>query len=285
MNDYVEVRLDMAPFPGTDATDLMAGILGDIGYESFVPDGTGLTAYVQAPLFSEKALREAMAEFPFQCGIKMSYVTVEGRDWNIEWERNYFQPIVIGSECVIHSSFHTDVPQARYDIVIDPKMAFGTGHHATTSLIVERLLKMDLTGLDVIDMGTGTGILAILCAMRGARSVTGIEIDEFAYRNAVENVALNGHPEIKLIHGDASALPADGKADLFIANINRNVITHDMKYYAGALRSGGTMLLSGFYEEDVPVVSVWSKEHGMVPGSYFERDRWVCLTMMKKTEE
>lgn len=281
MNDYYEVRLDMTPFPGSDATDLMAGLLGDAGYESFVPDSTGLTAFVPAPIFSEDALKLAIEEFPYPCTVKPSWKFVEGRDWNAEWERNYFQPIVIGHDCVIHSSFHTDVPQARHDIVIDPKMAFGTGHHATTSLIVERLLDMELGGLRVIDMGTGTGILAILAAMRGAADVTGIEIDEFAYNNAVENIALNSHTEIRLIHGDASALPADGDVDLFIANINRNVITHDMPRYAAALRNGGTMLLSGFYEEDVPVMTEWAAPQGMVPVRYYVRDRWACLVMTK----
>lgn len=282
MNDYVEVRLDLAPFPGSDATDLLAGLLGDTGFESFVPDDAGLTAYVPAPLFNREAFDAALEDFPFNCRINVACTTVEGRDWNAEWERNYFQPIVIGRDCVIHSSFHTDVPAARYDIVIDPKMAFGTGHHATTSLIVEQLLARDLTGLKVIDMGTGTGILAILAAMRGASELTAIEIDEFAYTNAVENVALNGHSEIRLIHGDSSALATDGAADLFIANINRNVITTDMPRYADALRLGGTMLLSGFYEEDVPVVTEWGRPCGMVAQGYTVRDRWACLMMKKE---
>lgn len=282
MNDYVEVRLDMTPFPGSDATDLMAGLLGDAGYESFVPDDSGLTAYVQAALFSDEALRDALAEFPYPCTVVTTCRTVEGRDWNAEWERNYFKPIVIGSECVVHSSFHTDVPAARYDIVIDPKMAFGTGHHATTSLVAERLLALDLEGRAVIDMGTGTGILAILAAMRGASPVLGIEIDEFAYTNAVENVALNGHAEIRLVNGDASALPAEPTADVFVANINRNVITGDIDRYAAALRPGGRMILSGFYKEDIPVVEAAAGPCGLTTVDFTERDNWVSLLLEKR---
>lgn len=282
MNDYVEVRLDLEPFPGSDATDLLAGMLGDIGYESFVPDESGLTAYVPVAAYDDDALRDALGDFPYDCVIERRSTTVEGRDWNEEWERNYFRPIVVGDRCVIHSSFHTDVPSARYDIVIDPKMAFGTGHHSTTSLILERLLDLDLDGRAVIDMGTGTGILAILAAMRGAAPVTGIEIDGFAYTNAVENVALNGHPEIKLINGDASALGDVEGADVFIANINRNVITADIGSYARKLVPGGTMLLSGFYVEDIPVVAAAAAAEGLDQVSYTEHDRWACLQLVRR---
>lgn len=281
MNDYVEVRLDMEPFPGEDATDLMAAVLGDIGFESFVPDGSGLTAYIPDGLYSPESLAEAIADFPFPCAISHKAVFIEGRDWNAEWERNYFKPIVIADQCVVHSSFHTDVPAAPYDIVIDPKMAFGTGHHATTSLVAEQLLRMPLEGKSVIDMGTGTGILAILAAMRGASPVLAIEIDPFAHANAGENMALNNHPEIRLVLGDASALPADAAADVFIANINRNIITADIAAYAAALRPGGTMLLSGFYKADIPVIEEAAAPHGLTARSFGERDNWVCLVLEK----
>ena len=186
MNDYIEVRIDMEPC-SEDATDLMAACLADVGYESFVPDDKGLTAYVRAKEFSTDRLAEAIDDFGMD-GVKVTvrHELVPGRDWNSEWERNYFKPIVVGDRVVIHSSFHTDVPQAEHRIVIDPKMAFGTGHHATTSQVIKALLSLDLRGKSVIDMGTGTGILAILSAMLGADRVTGIEIDEAAYVNAVD---------------------------------------------------------------------------------------------------
>lgn len=282
MNDYVEVRLDLDPMPGTDATDLMAAILGDIGFESFVPDDRGLTAYAPVAAWDEAAFADALADFPFDCRILPSHKVIEGRDWNEEWERNYFQPIVVGDRCVVHSSFHTDIPRAQYDIVIDPKMAFGTGHHATTSLILDRLLDMELDGHSVIDMGTGTGILAILAAMRGAAPVTAVEIDPFAHVNAVENVALNGHPEISVILGDASALESVCPAEVFIANINRNVITGDIAAYASRLLPGGTMLLSGFYVDDVPVVESAAAAVGLESRGYTERDRWACLKLVKR---
>lgn len=278
MNDYREVRLDITPCC-EDATDLMAAMLADVGYESFVPDEKGVTAYVPEKLFSREALDGVIADFPMPVSVEVSDTFVEGRDWNAEWERNYFKPIVVGNRVAIYSSFHTDIPKAEHHIVIDPKMAFGTGHHSTTSQVIKNLLTLDLKGASVIDMGTGTGILAILSAMLGATDVTGIEIDGFAYANAVDNVAVNGHPEIKLINGDASALQGLAPADVFIANINRNIITGDIGAYAKALNPGGIMLLSGFYVEDIPVVLAAAQEYGLYEAGYTESERWVCLRL------
>lgn len=282
MNDYTEVRLDCEPCNET-ITDIAASMLADAGYESFVPDATGLTAYIPASQFSGDAVADIVATFPIP-GVKMSFTDtyVEGQDWNAEWEKNYFQPITVGGECVIHSSFHKDIPPCRYDIVIDPKMAFGTGHHATTSLIIRRLLDLNLDGLAVMDMGTGTGILAILAAMRGASVVDAVEIDEFAFTNAVENVALNGHPEIKVSLGDASLLPRVPTYDLFIANINRNVILGDMPRYAASVKSGGGMILSGFYVDDVELIEAEAALHGLVTVNHSELNRWCSLMLMKR---
>ncbi len=279
MNDYRELRLDLTPC-SEDATDILAAFLADIGFESFVPDGDGLTAYVKTELYDENALTEALAAFPFDAKITRRVETIEGRDWNSEWEKNYFKPIVVGDRCVIHSSFHTDVPQAEYDIVIDPKMAFGTGHHATTSQVISALLEIDETGLTVTDMGTGTGILAILCSMRGAAEVNGVEIDPAAWENAVENVALNGQENhIRLHLGDASVLPTLPKADLFIANINRNIITGDLHSYVAAMKPEATMILSGFYEADIPVIMEVAKPLGLSEISHTTLKDWCCLRL------
>lgn len=280
MNDYTSLRLDITPCSDT-ATDIMAAILADAGYESFVPDDSGLTAYIRNELYSPEAVREAIDAFPLpDVRITATSEFIEGRDWNHEWEKNYFQPIVVADHCVIHSSFHTGYPVCEYDIAIDPKMAFGTGHHATTSLIIGRLLEEDLTGKSVTDMGTGTGILAILAAMRGASPVTAIEIDPAAEINARENVASNGHPEIDVRLGDASLLPDVPKADIFIANINRNIITADLHSYAAAMKPGATLLLSGFYEADIPVIMEVARPLGLeYEGHTVKGDNWACLRL------
>ena len=281
MNDYVEVRIEFTPC-SSDITDIAAYILAEAGYESFLPDETGLTAYIRKENYDQSAER-LFDDFPFDTEISWSHSVVEGQDWNSEWEKNYFKPIVVADKCVIHSSFHKDIPQCPYDIVIDPKMAFGTGHHSTTWLIISRILEMNLENKAVIDMGTGTGILAILAAMRGASPVTGIEIDEPAYDNAVDNVKLNNHPEIKMIHGDASALTSiDSKDELFLANLNRNVLTAALHTYLDVMASGGKLLLSGFYLADIPVIESVALPLGLTVDSVTDRLDWACVQLTKK---
>lgn len=281
MNDYVEVRLDVTPCDET-RTDILAALLAEAGFESFVPDDKGLTAYVKSELFSEDALADLVKTFPLECDIVYNKSVVEGRDWNAEWEKNYFQPIVVDEQCVIHSSFHRDIPVCRYDIVIDPKMAFGTGHHATTSLILRQLLSMNVQGLNVVDMGTGTGILAILATMRGARRVDAVEIDEFACQNAGENLRLNNAESVKLHLGDAAVLKGISDVNLFIANINRNIITADLAEYVATLAQDATVLLSGFYEEDVPVILNVAEPLGLKYESHTVIDRWTCLKLTNR---
>ncbi len=282
MNDYIETRVEITPCDEI-ATDLVAYNLCEIGYESFVADQTGVTAYRPAKVeLSDEAVAQAVADAIPKYKFTVTNVTIEGQDWNKEWEQHYFQPIVVGdNRLVVHSSFHKDFPKCEYDIVIDPKMAFGTGHHATTSLIVNQLLDADLQGRSLIDMGTGTAILAIVAAMRGASPVTGIEIDPAAYDNAIENVALNSHSEIRLICGDASALDDVEPADWFVANINRNVITGDINRYARNIVSGGTALFSGFYIEDVPIIEQAAAQVGLKAVSVDSRDRWACVKCVK----
>ena len=227
--------------------------LGRSGFESFVEQTDGITAYIQKDLYSETFLKEALADFPLpDTQIAYSYVEAEDKDWNEEWEKNFFQPIVIGDRCVIHSTFHNDVPQAEYDIVINPQMAFGTGHHETTSLIIGELLDSDLQGKSLLDMGCGTSILAILARMRGASPCTAIDIDEWCVRNSLENIALNGVDNIAVSQGDASSLKSKGPFDMVIANINRNILLADMKHYRARMNPGAELLMSGFYIDDIP---------------------------------
>lgn len=276
MNDYTEVRLDLNPCTETH-TDILAAMLAEVGYESFVPDSTGLTTYIRKEDFSPTNLDHVIREFPMDTAISPSHTIVEGQDWNYEWEKNYFKPIVIDELCAIHSSFHKDVPECKYDILIDPKMAFGTGHHATTTLILRRLLAMELVGKKVVDMGTGTGILAILADMRGATRIDAVEIDEFAYENAKENMKLNGAEHVTLHHGDATTLTAIHNVDMFIANINRNIITTDLAAYAGTLASGASVVLSGFYKEDIPVIMEVAETLGLTYADHTVLDRWASL--------
>lgn len=279
MQDYVALRIAASPC-NEDITDLLAAFLGDEGYESFTSDQEGLTAYIRSDIYDENKVKAILAEFPIPSDLSFSYSLVKGEDWNEEWEKHYFKPIVVDGQCVVHSSFHRDVPSAPYDIVIDPKMAFGTGHHSTTYNMMRLILRSDMSDKSVIDMGTGTGILAILCKMRGAGVVTGIEIDPFACENAEENVRLN-HVAVNMICGDAKALDGLGYADYFLANINRNVITSDISRYAKALKPGGEMFLSGFYEDDIPVIAECVAPHGLSIKEKAVDNNWVALRVVK----
>lgn len=282
MNDYNSVRVDATPC-SEDITDLAAAFLADAGFESFEPDPYGLTAYVRASAGDPRSLaEEALDDFPISTSFAISTQFIKGEDWNAEWEKNYFKPIVIGDRVAVHSTFHKDVPEAEYDIVIDPKMAFGTGHHDTTSQMMRLILELPIKDKNFIDMGAGTGILSILAKMRGASVVTGIEIDEPAYLNAVEHASLN-KVDINLIHGDAGSLAGVCPADFFFANINRNIILGDLDRYSAALKAGGEMLLSGFYELDVEIIESECLKYGLMEVSRLVSESgWTALRMKKQ---
>lgn len=280
MNDYYLVRINLNPCVEEEC-DIVAALLADVGFESFVPDEKGVSAYIRKELFDKPATSSALAAYTFNGELQMEEAElIQGQDWNSEWEKHYFQPIVVGDRCVVHSSFHKEYPKAEYEIVVDPRMAFGTGHHETTSLMLERLLSYPLEGRKLLDMGTGTGILAILAAMRGAVHVVGVEIDEPAYLNAVDNAGING-VDLDLRLGGVETVTECGYFDYVLANINRNIIIADIDKYARSLRQGGIMTLSGFYVEDIPFVEEAGKKCGLAPVAFFEKRRWACLCLEK----
>jgi ribosomal protein L11 methyltransferase len=280
MKDYKCVAVTITPW-SEDMCDFLTAWLGDIGFDSFTTDETGVKAYIEESLYDENALKETMSQFPIpDVTLEYEVTRVEGEDWNAEWERNYFQPIVVGDKCVVHSSFHTDIPTVPYDIVVDPKMAFGTGHHSTTFLMLSYLLDNEVADKTVIDMGTGTGILSILAAQRGAKDVYGIEIDPDAHANAVENAQLN-NVDINLICGDASALAPLPQTDIFLANINRNIILADIDRYAVKVKKGGVLVVSGFYEADLDMIVETAKMEGFAFDNKQVRDDWTRAVFVK----
>ncbi len=265
------------------ATDVLAAMLGEIEYESFVPDEQGVTAFVPQGKYDEARLREVLAQFPID-GITLSYEAtfVPGQDWNEEWEKNYFKPIVVGNECVIHSTFHHDVPQAQYDVLIDPKMAFGTGHHETTTLMLQAILDNDFAGRSLLDMGCGTAVLAILACMKGAGPVVAVDIDEFATENAVENVRLNGVSGVEVRLGGAEVLKEEERFDYVLANINRNILLADMCAYVAHMKSGSRIFMSGFYVEDIQVIRAEAERLGLRFVGHSEKNRWAAVECVKE---
>ena len=274
---YFEVTFTTTPCNET-VNDVVSALAGEIGFESFVEWENGVQAYVQQSLFDEEALKEMIANFPLpDTQITYEIKEAEDKDWNEEWEKNFFQPIVIGDRCCIHSTFHKDTPNTEYEILINPQMAFGTGHHETTSSIICELLDADLEGKSVLDMGCGTSILAILASMRGADPVTAIDIDDWCVNNSRDNIELNNIHNIKVELGDAALLEGREPFDVIIANINRNILLADMDRYAACMHPGSELFMSGFYVQDIPAIREKAESLGMTFLHHREKNNWAAV--------
>ena len=279
---YFEVTFTTSPCNET-VNDIVSALAGEIGFESFVEWENGVQAYVQQSLFDEEALKDMVANFPLpDTEIAYEIKEAEDKDWNEEWEKNFFQPIVIGDRCCIHSTFHKDTPQTEYEILINPQMAFGTGHHETTSSIICELLDADLEGKSVLDMGCGTSILAILASMRGANPVTAIDIDDWCVNNSRDNIELNGISNITVELGDAALLEGREAFDVIIANINRNILLADMDKYTACMHAGSELYMSGFYVQDIPVIREKAESLGMEFMHHREKNNWAAVKFVMK---
>ena len=277
--DYYEITFRYeSPIEIEIINDLLASKLGEIGFDSFVSEENGLLAYIAAEIYNEPVLNDSLNNFPLQ-KVRFTYTLrlIKSRNWNEEWENNYFQPIAIEQECLIRASFHPEMKGFKYPIIIDPKMAFGTGNHATTYLMLCEMIKLDLKGKEFLDMGCGTSVLAILAAMKEASRIVAIDIDEWAYNNAIENCRLNNTPQIEIICGDAGQLTRVGSFDYIFANINRNILLNDIRHYAPTLKPEGSLFMSGFYKEDILAIEAESKRNGLFLYSFAERDNWVVV--------
>ena len=245
--NYVEVSFLLDPI--LPAREVLMAELAELGFESFVESEEGLTAYIQQPDWNEGLLEGLMTSSIPDVKISWEIITIEATNWNAEWEKS-FDPISVDGACLIRAPFHEIQGDYKFVITIEPKMSFGTGHHATTHLIISEMLQMEWEGLDVLDMGSGTAVLAILAEKKGARDIDAIDIDEWAFENAEENASRNDCSKIRCLLGGAELL-GDKKYDIILANINRNILLRDMHLYRAVLKDGGKILFSGFYEQDV----------------------------------
>lgn len=279
---YFEVTFTTQPC-NEIINDIISALAGEIGFESFVEWEHGVQAYIQQSLFDEESLKEMVTNFPIpDANITYTIQEPEDKDWNEEWEKNFFQPIVIGDRCCIHSTFHKDTPQTEYEILINPQMAFGTGHHETTSSIISELLETDLKEKTVLDMGCGTSILAILASMRGAKKVTAIDIDDWCVNNSKDNIALNQIDNIDVELGDANLLKSKEPFDVIIANINRNILLTDMAQYAASMHSSSELFMSGFYVQDIPTIREKAESLGMKFIHHREKNNWAAVKFVMK---
>ncbi|MGY3792687.1 50S ribosomal protein L11 methyltransferase [Aquimarina sp. 433] len=259
--------------PLQPATEILIAELGYAGFESFVETETGVEAFIQKPEWNEHILDNIHILNSDEFEITYTTKEIEQVNWNKEWEKN-FNPIVVDDICGVRAPFH-EKSDVMYDIVIEPKMSFGTGHHETTHMMIQHLLKADLENQKVLDMGCGTGVLAILAEMRGAQPIDAIDIDNWCYLNTVENVERNQCKHITAYEGDVSLLE-DKKYDVVIANINRNILLKDISIYAKTLKSNGQLFLSGFYSEDLELITKECNANNLEFVNSLDRNNWVA---------
>lgn len=259
-------------------SEILLAELGETAFESFVETETGLSAYVQKELWNENILDDIYILGNNEFTISYTFEEIDQVNWNEEWEKN-FEAIDVDGKCHVRAPFH-EKTNAEYDIVIEPKMSFGTGHHETTHMMIQHLLETDVTNKKTLDMGCGTAILAILAEMKGAQPIDAIDIDNWCYLNSIENAERNNCQHISVYEGDASLL-VDKKYDIIIANINRNILLNDMQQYVDCLNTNGTLFLSGFYTEDIPVIDTSCTEKGLTYSKKFEKNNWVALKYTK----
>jgi ribosomal protein L11 methyltransferase len=268
------------PSQGAHTAELLMAMLADAGFESFTENENGtLSAFIQSSLFTaELSSRLGSDEF-IQFLNSFIIKKIPDQNWNAVWESEY-EPVLIDGRCMVRAPFHPKVAGVDFDIVIMPKMSFGTAHHETTKQMIQYLLSAQVSGKSVLDMGSGTAVLAILARMKGAFPVTAIDNDEWAYNNALENVQSNNLEDIEVLLGDSALLPAKN-FDIILANINRNILLIDIPMYRKSLNPGGKLFVSGFYSEDLPLIQAKANETGLVIMSKRVENNWIaaCFTL------
>ena len=260
--------------PLVPAVEILIAELGYAGFESFVETENGVTAYIQKEEWNSDILDDVQILKSDEFKISYIFNEIEQTNWNEEWEKN-FPPIVVDDVCTVRAPFH-DVPKTKYDIIIEPKMSFGTGHHETTHMMIQHILNNDFSNKSVLDMGCGTGVLAILAEMKGAVKIDAIDIDNWCYLNSLENVQRNNCKHISVYEGDASLLK-EKTYDVIIANINRNILLADISKYVTCLKKEGLLFLSGFYKDDISIINKECSKYGLKLQESLEKNNWVSL--------
>lgn len=278
--DQIYIEYQFTVTPREPWSDVLIAQLGEAGFDSFSDTDTGILGYVLKSLDNDAILENVDLMQHDLVDIAFAKAEIPPTNWNQEWEKN-FDPIVVDNRCEVRAPFHK-ASGVEFDIVIEPKMSFGTGHHQTTHMMIQHLLSEPLADLDVLDMGSGTGVLGILAKMRGAARVDLIDIDTWCYENALENVERNKVSDTTVILGGAEQL-AGKTYDFIIANINRNILLEDIPSYAVSLKPGGTILFSGFYTDDLPAIQAACNLVSIAYVSHFTRDNWVGVKMLKKS--
>lgn len=277
--EYIELRCYFSRDKEL-ASEILTAELAEIGFESFVDEDDALMAYIQAGSFDFDEVNnlEIVQNPLFE--ISFDFKKIEDQNWNEVWERNYYEPLIVNDELLIRGSFHADTPKLKYEIIIDPKMSFGTGHHETTSMVLEEIFNIDVKGKKILDMGCGTSVLAIFASMRGAKEILAIDVDHWAWENSLENIKTNGIENIAAKQGDVNDI--DGLFfDIIFANINKNILLNDIPAYGKSLKKGGELIISGFYTNDLQDINKVAKNANLKIVSKREKRKWMAAHFMK----
>jgi ribosomal protein L11 methyltransferase len=276
--NYIEVTFTT---PDSETSEIMMAELAEIGFESFAEKDQGFLGYIVEKCFLEKTILEISKKVSEK--VSFNFTVIKEKNWNEVWENN-FEPVVIGDLCVIRAPFHEPIPGKKYEIIIEPKMSFGTGHHETTSMMISLMGELNLKNLSVLDMGCGTGILAILAAKMGATSVLAIDNDEWAFNNSLENIKKNAAGIVNILMGDASLLSKtiSEKFDIVLANINRNILLDDIEKYTQAMKPGAKLLLSGFYQSDRERIINHAGQFSLKEIRSLTQNNWMALVLEQK---
>jgi ribosomal protein L11 methyltransferase len=271
--EYIEMKCH--PVQGVHTSELLIALLADKGFESFSEneDGT-LSAFIQAPMFTDELFASLSSGEFSEFLDSFEIEKIADQNWNAVWESN-FDPVLIVGRCYVRAPFHQVLPGIEFDILIMPKMSFGTAHHETTKLMIQFMLGMQLKDKSLLDMGSGTAVLAILARMKGANPVTAVDNDEWAYNNALENVKGNNFDDIEVLLGDSMLLKGK-KFDIIFANINRNMLLNDIPAYQKSLNPGGKLFMSGFYSDDLPLIQSKANEAGLTFVSDRMENNWIA---------
>ena len=274
---YTQIIFKLTP-DNQENREILVAILSDLPFESFDENPASVLGYIPGELANLGEINQITSTLPFL--VSTENELIPDQNWNEVWEKNYFKPLLIGNRCLVRAPFHTEHEPAEFELVIEPKMAFGTGNHETTTLVAEQILEMDLTGKTILDMGCGTGILGMLASLKGAKSVTAIDIDTWSFESTTENARLNNIFNLEAKLGDASLLGAQN-FEIIFANIHKNVIINDLPVYKSVLKAGGRIYLSGFYTHDMPDVKAKAESLGLRETSYQEKNNWVVYGFEK----
>jgi len=275
--NYTQISFKLNP-DNQENREILVAMLSDLAFESFDESEELVMGYIPGEMANLEEIKEITSLLPFS--VQTADEIIPDKNWNEVWEKNYFKPLLIGNRCLVRAPFHTEYEPAEFELVIEPKMAFGTGNHETTTLVAEQILNMDLAGKAVLDMGCGTGILGMLASLKGAKNVTAIDIDTWSFESTVENARLNNILNLEAKLGDASLLGSE-TFEIIFANIHKNVIINDLPVYESVLQSGGKIYLSGFYTHDMPEVKAKAESLGLIETGFQEKNNWVVYAFRK----